>query len=81
MAIDIDEFVETIESEEVMVGEILIEERLGDIVIMEPAAAQVVVQTPAGVVYCYSSDSHTDEVLTEGITYIGGPLDNQDEGN
>jgi hypothetical protein len=75
--VEIEELAEDIESQEVMVGEILIEEQRGDVVIMESTVAQIVVQTPNGVVYCHTSDKHTDDLLTEGITYIGGPLDNQ----
>ena len=66
-----------------LVGEVLIEERTTEEVIFESAAAQVLVVVPEGAIRCRMSDELTDTLLGEdgGITYIGGPLDNQGTGD
>ncbi len=72
---------ELAEDRDDLVGEVLIQDQTNEEVIFEPAVAQVLVVTPEGAVQCHTSDELTDSLLSEeGITYIGGPLDNQNLG-
>lgn len=54
-------------------------QQIGDEIILKNSISQSQVIVPRGVIKCRASDEYTDKVIgsEEGVTFIGGPFDNQ----